>query len=229
MRQLSIFFFLAIPQAITASGFITPDFKNIEAFELIKKKAVSSSTMSAVSLPGPYELLKADLVSQTRTTSIVASLTTKASSSTKLLPSMQTVPPPTDTTILLAHADEPSDSQNTAKARIAVAITIVTLLIIILVALIFFEHGKRVAACPQDSKLIKGFDQGERGMGGSNSVRDENCRLMTGSKAMELDGLSVSSVVCASYKASSVERSATEQEEAGKKKVLSMQSIYELG
>lgn len=132
-----------------------------------------------------------------------------------------------------ASATADSRSQRTQNTRIAVTMTIVTLLIFAVVALVFYEHGKRVASRNQDheSGIVSGFQDVDRGNG------SDGLQLFEGFHSDDLKPGNVVQSTCASFKSCDLNGDVqeevfgprTKEEEAKRKKVRSLRSIYELG
>ena len=110
--------------------------------------------------------------------------------------------------------------------------TIVTLLILVVVAIIFYEHGKRVAARAQDPETayISAYDASDRGNG------SDGLQLFEGFQAKESDGVSKICVSCRSLAEDGGEMCLDEgvglgidTQEERRKKMRSLQSVYELG
>jgi hypothetical protein len=136
-------------------------------------------------------------------------------------------------------ASPQSGLSSAAKARIGFGICIVVVLIIIGVALIFFEHGKRVAARAeqrQPQKLPLGrAEQGSMGLElmetnmthqkeVEKEIKEEPSTPLLYKKpklVIELDGGVMSNVKS--------EAVVSEVEEENRKRILSVRSIYELG
>ena len=110
--------------------------------------------------------------------------------------------------------------------------TIVTLLILIVVAIIFYEHGKRVAARARDPETAgnTNYDASDRGNG------SDGLQLFEGFQAKERDGVLST---CASWKSLTQEGRGLgldegvglgiDTQEERRKKIKSLRSIYELG
>lgn len=110
--------------------------------------------------------------------------------------------------------------------------TIVTFLILIAVALIFYEHGKRVASRSRDTESASSsaYDPSDRGNG------SDGLQLYEGSHAKESDLVLVDCASCKSRPQDGGESCLNEgvglgieTQEERKKKFKSLQSIYELG
>jgi len=110
--------------------------------------------------------------------------------------------------------------------------TIVTLLILVVVAIIFYEHGKRVAARAQDPETacISAYDASDRGNG------SDGLQLFEGFQAKESNGVSKTCVSCRSLPEDGGEMCLDEgvglgidTQEERRKKMRSLQSVYELG
>lgn len=109
--------------------------------------------------------------------------------------------------------------------------TIVTLLILVVVAIIFYEHGKRAAARTQDTETActSAYDASDRGNG------SDGLQLFEGFQAKESDGISVACLSCESHTQDGTVQGLEEgvglgidTQEERRKKMKSLHSIYEL-
>ncbi|PVH77580.1 hypothetical protein DL98DRAFT_591178 [Cadophora sp. DSE1049] len=238
------------------------DFKNPGVLHEINRIAASTSGSSFQWIPsrdlnlsityamqlvdgaGDVELSQAfKLVDRGESASVTSSPSSTASAITTSIPgssasavtaaSTQTNPPSQPQ----AEASSPastatSSSQTSANIRIAVSMTIVTFLILVVVALIFYEHGKRVASRNQDSESASSsaYDPSDRGNG------SDGLQLFEGFHAKEPD---IASANCALGKDIPPDAGRVaviegvglgiETQEERRKKMKSLQSIYELG
>ncbi|KAH6718591.1 hypothetical protein BKA61DRAFT_260642 [Leptodontidium sp. MPI-SDFR-AT-0119] len=188
-------------------------------FKLVTRAESSSSTSSSSSSTST-----SSPSSTTSPASLVTSTSTQTTSPTS--PSQLQTPSSSPTS-----APTPK-SPSSANTRIAVSMTIVTVLILVAVALIFYEHGKRVASRNQDSESGRNpsFDHADRGDG------SDGLQLFEGFHTKDPEAVSVN---CSTCNGSATEDSGRDVEEgiglgiiaqeARQKKMKSMQSIYELG
>ncbi|KAL2059735.1 hypothetical protein VTL71DRAFT_10227 [Oculimacula yallundae] len=159
--------------------------------------------------------------------------TSPTSSAINLLASNPTQTP---TPSLGSHLPKPKTQPN-LNVRIAISLTIITILILIVVALIFYERGKRAALQKFDlgSSFGSSFTDRERGDGSDGLQLVEGCQI-DGSGRMVADCTTCGSGIVVGHGESGGDvgedgqvKVLNEEEEAKKRKMKSMSSIYELG